>query len=71
MIQCRFCMTWYNDLCMGIKKDEPVGIWHCPNCRSVQQDVQNSIDSLKTDVNQLKRTTNLILSSMNSIFLTS
>ena len=39
MIQCSFCMSWYHDLCMGIKKDEPVGIWLCPNCRTVPQDV--------------------------------
>ena len=67
MIQCSFCMSWYHDLCMGIKKDEPVGIWLCPNCRTVPQDVRNEIDSLKTEVKQLKTTTNLILSSINSL----
>ena len=52
---------------MGIKKDEPVGIWFCPNCRTVPQDVRNEIDSLNTDVKQLKTTTNLILKSINSL----
>ena len=67
MIQCSFCMSWYHDLCMGIKKDEPVGIWLCSNCRTVPQDVRKEIDSLKTNVNQLKTTRHLILNSINSL----
>ena len=52
---------------MGIKKYELLGIWLCPNCRTAPQDVRNEIDSLKTDVKQLKTTTNLILSLINSL----
>ena len=57
MIQYSFYMSCYHNLCMGIKKDEPVGILLCPNCRTVPQDVRNGneIDSLKKDVNQLKQ----------------
>ena len=52
---------------MGIKKDAHVCIWLCPNCKTVPQDERNEIYSLQKDVNQLKTTTDLILSSINSL----
>ena len=41
MIQCCFCMLWYHQLCVGIGKDDPIGIWVCLNCRSVPTSIQN------------------------------
>ena len=63
MIQCCFCMSW----CVGVGKDDPNEIWLCLSCRSVPENVQNEISSLKNDVNQLKITTELILSSVNKL----
>ena len=67
MIQCCFCMSWYHQLCVGIGKDDPIGIWVCLNCRSVPTSIQNEISNLKLDVDQLKTTTELILSSVTTL----
>ena len=29
MTRCSFCMLWYHDQCVGLDKDEPVGVWLC------------------------------------------
>ena len=60
-------MSWYHQQCVGIGQDDPIGIWLCLSCRSVPENVQNEISSLKNDVNQLKTTTELILSSVNKL----
>ena len=67
MIQCCFCMSWFHQQCVGIGKDDPIGIWLCLSCRSVPSNVKNEISSLKLDVNQLKTTTELILSTVNNL----
>ena len=67
MIQCCFCMTWFHQQCVGIQKDDPIGIWLCLRCRSVPTSVQNEINNLRSDVTQLKTTAELILSSMNNL----
>ena len=67
MIRCCFCMSWFHQQCVGIGKDDPIGIWLCINCRSVPANVQNEISSLKLNVDQLKTTTELILSSVTNL----
>ena len=67
MIRCCFCMSWFHQQCVGIGKDDPIGIWLCINCRSILANVQNEISSLKLNVDQLKTTTELILSSVTNL----
>ena len=35
MIQCSECMIWYHETCVGISKNEPVGLLFCPACRCI------------------------------------
>ena len=60
-------MSWYHEVCVGIKKGDPIGIWLCFTCRTVPKNTRNGISSLKNDVIQLKTTTDLILSSVNKL----
>lgn len=60
-------MKWLNDICVGIGKDEPVGLWLCPNCRNTQQVMKNDVINLKNDVRQLKECTDSILSAVNGL----
>ena len=30
---CSKCALWFHEVCVGIAKDEPVGIWLCKTCR--------------------------------------
>ena len=54
MIRCSLCMTWYHEQCVGIDKDEPIGLWLCLSCRNVPQELRTEISCLKKDVDQLK-----------------
>ena len=60
-------MSWYHQQCVSVGKDDPTGICLCLSCSSVPENIQNEISSLKNNVNQLKTTTELILSSMNKL----
>ena len=57
MIQCSACMIWYHEICVGISKNEPVGLWFCPACRCIPPALATGIKSLKYDVDSLKQTT--------------
>ena len=67
MICCSICMSWYHEQCMGIEKSEPVGLWLCVSCRKVPQDIRSEISCLKDDVDNLKLSTNQILSTVNEL----
>lgn len=66
-IRCSMCMSWYHEECVGIKKNDPIGIWVCLTCRAVPEHIKLEITSLKNDVSQLKTTTNMILSSVQKL----
>ena len=42
MIRCSLCMSWYHEQCVGVGKDEPVGVWLCLSCRKVPQRLQEA-----------------------------
>ena len=63
-IQCIVCMCWYHEMCVGIKKDDAIGIWFCSPCRKVPSDLQNDINSLKTEVNEIKTCTKSVLKAI-------
>lgn len=67
MTRCSICMTWFHDQCVGLDKDEPVGIWLCSSCREVPQGLQKNIIELKTEVVQLKASTNTIISTITTL----
>ena len=60
MTRCALCMVWFHDTCVGIGKDEPIGLWMCPKCRVIPKIVKDEVISLKNDVEQLKESTNTI-----------
>ena len=64
MIRCSLCMTWYREQCVGIDKDEPIGLWLCLSCRNVPQKLRTEISYLKKDVDKLKQSTCSILSAV-------
>ena len=66
-IQCTFCMVWYHETCVGIKKDDPIGIWVCPKCRKVPSDLQNDIHCLKNEVGEIKKCTQSVLKAIEGL----
>ena len=67
MIRCSLCMVWYHERCVGILKDEPVGIWLCTSCRKVPHTVQGDIECIRNDVKQLRQSTELILTAVQGL----
>ena len=47
-------MNWYHDQCVGLDKDEPIGVWLFVLCHQVPQVLQDNLIDIKTDVEQLK-----------------
>ena len=37
MTRCVQCAIWFHDTCVGIEKDEPIGLWMCKSCRDIPQ----------------------------------
>ena len=66
-IQCSLCMKWFHDQCVGIAKDQPVGLWLCLTCRKIPQQMQNEVACIKDDVQDLKASTQLILSAVRDL----
>ena len=64
MTRCSLCMVWFHDQCVGLDKDEPVGVWLCLSCRQIPQGPQDNISDIKTDVDQLKMSTKSITITM-------
>ena len=67
MIQCSACMLWYHETCVGISKDDPVGIWFCPACRCIPPALSSGIKTLKDDVDSLKQSTLSILATIQGL----
>ena len=67
MIRCTMCMQWFQEQCVGITKDEPVGLWLCPTCRNIPSSLINDINSLKQDVDNLKTCTKSILTAIHGL----
>ena len=67
MIQCSACMNWYHEMCVGISKNDPIGLWFCLACRTIPQTLTTGINSLKADVDNLKQSTQSILSAVKSL----
>ena len=67
MTRCSFCMLWYHDQCVGLDKDEPVGVWLCSSCRQVPQGLQDNISEIKTDVEELKKSTKSITTAIHKL----
>ena len=67
MIQCSSCMVWLHEKCVGILEGDQIGLWFCPSCRSIPPAIQLDIDTLKTDVNQLKECTKSILTAVKGL----
>ena len=67
MIQCSACMVWHHETCVGISKNEPVGLWFCPACRCIPSTLATGIKSLKNDVDSLKQTTLSILTAVQGL----
>ena len=64
MIRCSFYMSWYHEQCVGVAKDEPVGVWLCLSCRKVPQGLQSTITALISDVEQLNVSTSFIIAAL-------
>ena len=60
-------MSWYHEQCVGVAKDEPVGVWLCLSCRKVPQGLQSSITALTSDIEQLKVSTSSILVALGHL----
>ena len=48
MIQCSVCAQWYHTDCVGLKKGDPVGVWPCPSCRHIPEQIKNIVESIST-----------------------
>ena len=54
MIRCALCIIWFHEKCVGIGKDEPIGLWLCETYRSIPQTVKHDVFILKNDIEQPK-----------------
>ena len=67
MFQCSACMNWYHEMCVGISKNDSIGLWFCLACKTIPQTLTTGIHSLKADVDNLKQSTQSILSAVKSL----
>ena len=75
MTQYNFCMNWFHDKFIGIKKTDNVGWWCCGGCRqmtaNVSMLVQNFnafVDSVSKQISKLSRDMNCKFSDLSSTF---
>ena len=66
-IQCSTCMSWFHEQCMGLNKTEPVGVWSCLSCRVFPATVTSELSHLKSDINDLKKSTSCILTAVHDL----
>ena len=67
MERCCICMRWFHQACVGIKKDDPPGIWNCVSCRNIYNDVSYlkvSMKKMMTQVFAMTKTMNSLNSSL-------
>lgn len=67
MTRCSLCVVWFHDKCVGLGKNEPVGLWLCPTCRQIPRSIKNDVINLKNDVISLKETTKSILTAVQGL----
>ena len=67
MTRCTLCMVWCHDKCVGLHKDEVIGVWFCPSCRDSQQVLHNDVTCLKSEVKTIKECTKSILTAINGL----
>ena len=67
MTRCSACITWFQDKCVGIAKDESIGFWLCLVCLEISSNIQHEITCVKDEVKELKNTTDLILSAVSKL----
>ena len=65
--RCTLCLMWYHDKCVGLDKDEPIGLWLCPSCRNTLHVLKNDVTCLKNDVKSIKECTESILTAVNGL----
>ena len=66
-IQCSTCMSWFHEQCMGLSKTESVGVWSCLSCRVFPATVTSELSHLKSDINDLKKSTSCILTAVHDL----
>ena len=55
-IRCCLCAQWYHEKCVGISSGETIGVWPCPNCKTMASDIKEmrkSLDKLTSYVKDL------------------
>ena len=67
MTRCSLCVVWFHDKCVGLGKNEPVGLWLCPSCRNIPRGIQNGVINLKHDNKSLKESTESIPSAVQGL----
>ena len=63
-IQCTFCMSWFHETCVGINKDDPIGIWVCLICRNVPTELKSDINSLKDEFVEIIKCTQSVVKAI-------
>ena len=60
-------MHWYHETCVGIKKDDPIGIWVCLACRKVPTGLKQDISSLRHEIDEIKQSTKYVLKTIEGL----
>ena len=63
MVQCCLCAIWHHYDCVGLKKNDAVGVWPCLSCRMMPSQIR----SLQKDISQLMRTNYELKQSLENI----
>ena len=67
MLRCSFCIFWYHEQCVGVAKEELIGVWLCLSCRKVPQGLKSSPTALTSYIEQVKVSTSSILVALGHL----
>ena len=57
MIRCCHCAIWFHTDCMGLTKDEAVGVWPCQECRQMYSQIKKLLEVQETNSATLRAIT--------------
>ena len=70
MIRCCHCAIWFHSDCMGMTKDEAVGVWPCQECRQMYSQIKKLLEFQETNsasLRALTKTNDFLQTSLDKV----